>query len=174
MSSALATLFAGVVLDGRDPDHALILLIDDSQPIVRIREMPARHHLDMVDLFDLGREAALLEKCVQRWVDSDLSTLNSQLSTAPAAGAWEPASAEFIDALSAESHVRLVECAHALNFSRVIATAERQITAATTLRDLKERMAEQMCAPMLAIMKKEVGSWTSSLTQALSSVLPAK
>jgi hypothetical protein len=165
MNPALSTLFGGTILDGRDSDHACVVLIDSSMHVVRIREMPARHHLEMVDLFDLGREAALLEKCVQVQAPDETTQLGLK---------WEPATADFIDALTPESHVRLVEIAKALNFPRVIATAERQITSATGLRDLKERMAKTMCAPMLAIMRQEVGSWTSSLTQALSSVLPAK
>lgn len=158
MSSALATLFAGVVLDGRDSEHPLIVLIDASTPIVRVREVAARHHLEMVDLFDLGKEAELIARCVQR-LEKD---------------AWIPVEPEFVDALTPESHERLADLAESLNFKRVIATAERQITRAGSLRDMKTRMAQTMCAPVLSVMRAELGSWTSQLTQALSSAAPAK
>ena len=157
MSSALATLFAGVVLDGRDSDHPLILLIDGTTAVVRVREVAARHHLEMVDLFDLGREADLIARCTQR-LEGDK---------------WIPVEPEFVDALTPESHLRLYELADRLNFKRVIATAERQITRSGGLRELKTRLAEQQTAPMLAVMNRELGSWMSQVTQALSSVLPA-
>ncbi len=158
MSSALATLFAGVVLDGRDPEHALILLIDDSQPVVRVRDMPARHHIAMVDLFDLGREADLIARCVQRLENE----------------AWLPVEPEWVDALTPESHRRLAELGEKVNFDHVIATAQRQITRAEGMREMKTRMAETMCAPMLSVMRTEFGSWTSSLTAALSAAAAEK
>ena len=157
MNPALATLFAGVVLDGRDPHHDLVTLIDGSRPVVRVREVAARHHLEMVDLFDLGREADLIARCTQR-LDGEK---------------WLPVEPEWVDALTPESHLRLYELADAVNFHRVIATAERQITRSASLRALKTRLAEQQSAPMLAVMNRELGSWMSQVTQAISSALPA-
>jgi hypothetical protein len=156
-------LFAGETLDGRDTDHALVILKDNSTATVRVRAMAARHHLEMVDLFDLGREAELIEKCTARLVAAEGDEPQ-----------WVPVDAAFIDNLDDASHVRLVALANALNFSRVISSAERAITSAAGLRELKTKISEQQVAPMLAIMEKQFTSWTSSLTQALSSGLAAK
>jgi hypothetical protein len=93
MNAPLATLFGGLVLDGRSPDYATIVLIDASSPTVRVREMPARHHLEMVDLFDLGREAALLEKCVQVQAPDETTQLGLK---------WEPATAALTHTISYE------------------------------------------------------------------------
>ncbi len=157
-------LFAGEILDGRDDAHLRVTDLSGQAHTVRVRLMPVRHHLDMVDLFDLGRQADLIQKCTQRAVFDDAGGITE----------WASVDITWIDNLDDASTVRLAEIAAQLNFTRVISTAEREITSAQTLRPLKTRVAEQMIAPSLDILNRQFTSWTSSLTQALSSVFPEK
>jgi hypothetical protein len=159
-------LFAGETLDGRDPEHAPIALRDGSTPTVRVRIVPARHLLALLDLFDTGKEAELLERTLEVIGDpSDRSDPSH-----PTDPKWSAASADLVDSLEDPSHERLVALATSLNFARAVSLAERQIANGTKLCGVKERMAKQMIAPL----RREFESLTQSLTQALSSALVAK
>jgi hypothetical protein len=159
MKNPHATLFAGEIYDGRDAQHPLVKLSDGSTAIVRVREMPARHHLELLDLFHIGREADLIQRC-------------GELGTAGEAGAltWGPLTAEFVDSLDDASHALLTTACETLNFNRAIATAQRQIARGQTLGPTMDTIAKTMLAPM----RKELGSWMSSLTSQLSAALSAK
>jgi len=133
---------------------AAATLRDGSAHRMRVREMPIRHHLDLLELFQEGREADLIERCCERR-DGD---------------AWSKVDAAWIDSLDDTSHAALVELATTLNFSRPIATAQRQIARGSQLRPIMQSMAKNMLAPL----RQELDSWTSSLTQQLSSALAAK
>lgn len=152
-------LFAGEIFDGRDEQHPLVKLKNDTTAIVRVREMPARHHLELLDLFHVGREAELIQRC-------------SEVGTAGDAGAftWAPVDAAFVDNLHDASHALLTEACEALNFDRAITTAQRQIARGQKLGPTMDTIAKTMLEPM----RKELGSWMSSLTSQLSAVLAAK
>lgn len=134
-------------------------LRDGSTCAVRVRELPVRllttPGSGFLDLRDVGREAEMLELVLQRQ--------NPKRE-------WAPVDASFVDSLSDESHARLVEVADALNFSRAVSHAERQIATGTALLPLKRRLAETMLAPTKAALE----SWTSSLTTQLSEALAGK
>lgn len=151
MATPHDTLFAGRELS--------ITRRDCSTQRVRVREMPARHHLELLQLFNASREADLIQRCCEageereaglmRWVEVD--------------GAW-------VDALSDESHAVLVATCDELNFTRAIATAQRAIARGEKLAPILETMAKQILAPMRA----ELDSWMSSLTSQLSAAVVAK
>lgn len=143
------------IFDGHDEAHPSVTLQDGSHAPVRVRIMPQRHLIPLLDLFDLGREAELIERCAQR---------------PDAAGAWQPVDAAFVDLLNDASHLLLAESAKRLNFTRAVSAAERQIATGTGLIDLKKRMSAMVFAPL----KKELESWTSQLTQQVSLALGAK
>ncbi len=159
MNNPNSILFGGEVFDGRDEAHPLAKLRDGSTAIVRVREMPARHHLELLELFHVGREAQLIERCCE-------------LGTKGAADAvtWSPIDAAFVDNLDDATHALLATAAESLNFNRAIATAQRQIARGQKLGPLMEAIAGTMLAPM----RKELGSWMSSLTSELSAALAAK
>ena len=159
MKSPHSTLFAGTVLDGRELAHSLIALHDGSTPVVRVRELPARHHLEILDLFQVGREADLIQRCVEVGTPAEAGTFT-----------WAPVGGDWVDGLDDESHARLVALCEALNFQRAITTAERQIARGQTLSPLMQKMSQQMLEPM----RRELVSWTSSLTSQLSAALAAK
>jgi len=172
-------LFAGEILDGRDPEHSLIALRDGSTPTVRVRIVPARHLLPLLDLFDTGKEAELLERCVEVLGSSEQRVASSEHAGTPPltpsvpqslTPSWSPASPDFVDSLGDADHERLVALATSLNFARAVSLAERQIANGTKLCDVKERMAKQMIAPL----RREFESLTQSLTQALTSALAGK
>lgn len=152
-------LFAGETFDGRDDPHPRMRTHTGDPLVVRVRIVPARHLLTpdtgYLDLADTGKEAELLELCVEH----------------PGAdGTFVRADADFIDSLDDASHVRLVEEAHRLNFTRAISQAERLIANGAQLRPMKEKMAATLVAPMEAAFR----SLTSSLTTALTKPAPAK
>ena len=103
-------LFAGETLDGRDPDHSLVALRDGSKLAVRVRIVAARHLLVLLDLFDTGKEAELLERTVELKSESESESGKGTLapSSALAVPAWQPATPELIDSLDDGSHERLV------------------------------------------------------------------
>lgn len=127
---------------------------------VRVREMPVRHHLELLELFHTGREADLLQRCCEVARDD----------AAGAGTTWEKVDAAWVDSLSDASHVALLAAAEELNFSRAIATAQRAIARGQQLAPVLETMAKQMLEPM----RKELGSWMSSLTSQLSAAVAAK
>ncbi len=153
-----ATLFAGEVLDGRDPEHPLCKLNDGTPVVLRVRTLPARHlctpATGYLDLRDLGREADLLQLVLQQRAGEQ----------------WGDVTPDFVDRLSDESHAHLVKLADDLNFTRAVSQAERQIATGTQLLPLKKRLAETMLAPT----REALESWTSSLTTQLKSALAAK
>lgn len=159
MTTPHSLLFAGELFDGRDADHPLITFTDGRPPDpVRVRMLPARHlttpGTGYLDLRDIGRESEMLELVLQRLDGAE----------------WKPVDAAWIDALADESHVRLLEAADQLNFTRAVSQAERQIATGTALLPLKKRLAETMLAPT----KQALESWTSSLTTQIASALGAK
>lgn len=152
-------LFGGLVFDGRDGEHPLVKLRDGTTAIVRVREMPARQHLELVELFHIGREADLIQRC------AELGTLHE-------AGAMTFAAvdAAFVDNLDDASHELLAGACEKLNFDRAITTAQRLIARGQRLGPLMEAIAKTMLEPM----RKELGSWMSSLTTQISAALAAK
>ncbi len=152
-------LFAGEVFDGRDETHPKTKLRDGSTIEVRVRLIPARHltedRVGYLDLYEAGNEAARLELCVQRKSKE---------------GAWVLVDAAFVDSLDDASHVFLLEVADRLNFDRAVSQAERQIATRRALVPLKTKLAEQITAPMKAVLD----SWTSSLTTQISAALAGK
>jgi hypothetical protein len=159
MKSPHSTLFAGTVLDGHDMTRGLVVLRDGSCPVVRVRELPARHHLEILDLFQVGREADLIQRCVEIGTPAEGGTFT-----------WAPATDAWVDSLDDLSHQRLVALCEELNFQRAITTAERQIARGQTLSPLMQKMSQQMLEPM----RRELASWTSSLTSQLSAALAEK
>ena len=158
-TNPLSILFAGETFDGRDADHPQATLIDGTNVTVRVRLMPQRHLIPLLDYFDLGREADLIERCTQVGTPHDGQPVT-----------WESADAAFVDSLDDASHNRLREAAERLNFTRAVSAAERQIATGTGLLGLKQRMSETMFAPL----KHELESWTSQLMQQVSSALAVK
>ena len=145
---------------------ASVTLRDGTTASVRVRELPARHHLDLIELFHVGREADLIARCTEREAP-DLRSPNSDLRPT---SAWGPVDAAFVDNLSDESHVALVDLATTLNFSRAIRTAERQIARGQQLSPVIAKLTQALLEPM----KRELASWTSSLTSQLSAAVAAK
>lgn len=143
-----AILFAG--------EQRTVLLRDGRSVTVRVRELPARHHLELLELFHVGREADLIQRCCEQLVD-------------PAAPlfVWAPVDAAFVDNLNDEGHEILCQLADRLNFQRAIRTAQRQVARGQEMRPLMESMQKTMLAPL----RQELASWTSSLTQQLYSAL---
>ena len=160
MKSSTEVLFAGVFLPGTTPLHDLVTRRDGT-PIaqVRVRELAARHHLELIELFHAGREADLIQRCVEHGTRGDAGAVT-----------WAPVTAEWIDALADDSHTRLVAICEELNFSRAIRTAERQIARGQMLQPLMKTMTAQLMEPM----KRELASWTSSLTSQISAAAAAK
>jgi hypothetical protein len=153
--SSSVIFYGGEIFDGRDLAHPQVTLQDGTKAAVRVRIMPQRHLIPLLDLFDLSREAELIERCTQQRDDT---------------GAWQPADAAFIDSLDDPSHVMLVDTATRLNFTRAVSAAERQIATGTGLIELKSRMSAMVLAPL----KQELESWMSRLMQQVSSALDAK
>src|SRR4051794_22577531 len=92
---------------------------DGSTASIRVRALPARHLHEYLDLRDVGRESELLAKVVQR-------SATAAPADAPAEfPGWAPADSAFIDNLSDESHVALLDLADKLNRFRAISQAER-------------------------------------------------
>lgn len=148
MSTASTTLlFAG--------ESLAVTLIDKTSATVRVRTMPARHLMELLDLFDVGREAELLQKCVQR---------------ATGGGGFENVDETFVDSLADESHLALVEKAKALNFQRAVSYGERQIANGQALSEMKKRIAGAMMTPI----REELTSLMSSLTTQLSQAAAGK
>jgi hypothetical protein len=155
--NSTALLFAGQL--------AAVTLRDGTTVSVRVRELPARHHLDLIELFHVGREADLIARCTERPAPPDLPSPNSDLRPV-----WTPVDGAFVDNLSDESHVALVDLATTLNFSRAIRTAERQIARGQQLSPVITKLTQALLEPM----KRELASWTSSLTSQLSAAVAAK
>lgn len=155
-SPTTSVLFAGEV--------TLANLRDGSSVAVRVRELPARHHLELLELFHVGREADLIQRCTEHRLD-DAST-----ATASDALLWQPIDAAFVDNLTDDSHAALSELAQTLNFSRAIRTAQRQIARGQTLQPVLTAMTQAIMEPM----RRELDSWTSSLTSQLSAALAEK
>jgi hypothetical protein len=185
MQNQYSILFGGEVFDGRDAEHPLITLRDGSTAIVRVREMPARHHLELLELFHIGRESDLIQRCSEIGTPIEGGAIGWRpLFTFPAANsdpeaakraiaeaaATNLAGRDFVDGLADESHLVLADACQRLNFQRAIATAQRQIARGQTLGPLMETIASQVLQPM----RKELGSWMQSLTTEISSALAAK
>lgn len=149
--SPTTLLFAGETATAR--------LTDGTAVPVRVRLVPVRSLLTLLDLFDAGREAELIAAAVER-----------SASTDTAAPVWVPVDAPFVDSLADESHLALVEQIKALNFTRAVSYAERQIASGSALLPLKQRLTAQLLHPV----KAEMESWASSLTQRVSVALAAK
>lgn len=144
--SATTLLFRG--------ETCTVDFVDRSQQDVRIWILPVRQLLDILDLFALGKEVQLIIRCVQ------------VLEAAP--DAFLTVDESWVDNLSDESHAHLVERIKQLNFSRAIATAERQIAAGQALLPIHRQIAETMMRPIRA----EMASLISSLTTASPSAAP--
>ncbi len=142
-------LFAGESLS--------VTLIDKTTETVRVRAMPARHLMELLDLFDVGREAELLQKCVQR---------------ATGGNGWQPIDEAFVDNLEDESHLALVEKAKALNFQRAVSYGERQIANGQALQEMKKRIAGAMMTPIREELTSLMSSLTSQLSQAAAGKQP--
>jgi hypothetical protein len=136
-------LFAGESLS--------VTLIDKTSATVRVRTM------ELLDLFDVGREAELLEKCVQ---------------VATGGNGWAAVDANFVDNLSEESHLALVEKAKALNFQRAVSYGERQIANGQALQEMKKRIAGAMMTPIREELTSLMSSLTSQLSQAAAGKQP--
>ncbi len=149
--NTISTLFAG--------QEAMATMVDGTTHLMRVRELPARHHLELLELFHVGREADLIQRCAERCAAEEAGERK-----------WEKVDAAFVDGLTDESHQQLADLCQTLNFSRAIKTAQRQIARGQELRPLMEKMSATMFAPL----RQELASWTSSLTQQLSSALAAK
>lgn len=156
MNNPNAVLFGGERFDGRDAEHPLVKLRDGSTAIMRVREMPARHHLELIDLFHAGREADLVQRCAERGTPGEAGAIS-----------FAAVDAAFIDSLDDASHTLLAGACERLNFERAIATAQRLIARGQKLGPLMDAIARQMLDPM----RKELGSWTSSLTSQISAAL---
>jgi len=159
MNKPNSILFAGEILDGRDPDHPRAVLLDGTAQLVRVRTMPARHHLDLLDLFHVGREADLIQRCVEVGTEGEAGQRT-----------WSPVDAAWVDSLEHDSHARLAQVCEVLNLDKAIATAQRQVARGQSLRPVMDLIAQSMLAPMRA----ELGSWMSSLTTQLSAALAEK
>ena len=155
MSSALLpqhVLFSGEI-------HQ-VKLTDGSTYTARVLMKPARHLLALMDFFDMGREAELLE----RTVEVQLPEERSENESVAQAEIWIAATPAWIDSLDDVSQATLNASAEKLNFQRAVVLAERQIARGKTLRDLKERQAKEM----LTQLRPVLDSLMSSLTQQLS------
>lgn len=158
-TNSTSILFAG--------ETSVATLRDGSPVTVRVRELPARHHLELLELFHVGREADLIQRCTERrgHGGEDPATPPPRPPAEPAPS-WLPVDAAFVDNLTDESHVALAELAQSLNFSRAIRTAQRQIARGQTLQPVLMAMTQAIMEPM----RRELDSWTSSLTSSLSAV----
>lgn len=152
-------LFAGELFDGRDAEHPRVKFNDGTTAIVRVREMPARHHMELLELFHVGREADLIQRCAELGKEGEAGAVT-----------FEPFTAALVDSLDDASHLMLTEAAERRNFERAIATARRSIARGQTLGPLMETIAKQMLEPM----RKELGSWMSSLTSQISAAVAAR
>lgn len=114
--SKTSIIFGGEVFDGRDSAHPRVIDRDGIAHDVRVRAMPARH---------LGR---VLEVCTD---EALLLEVVCSVAYRPEGlpSDWVPVDANFVDNLSDESHVLLVEAAKRQNFSRAASWGERQIAA---------------------------------------------
>lgn len=160
--NANSILFAGEIFDGRDPDHPRIQTRDSALHLVRVRELPARHHLELLDLFHIGREADLIQRCCETSSPPD--------SSPPGSFTWSPVTPEWVDALTDASHQALADACEKLNFQRAIATAQRQIARGTALRPVMLTMMK----PWMQEIRGELDSWMSSLTTQFSAALGGK
>lgn len=104
---AMPTVLAGakvpasLYVEGDKPDDVKIIVVD-----VWVRQMPARHLLEKV-LYHQDDEAMLITVCCTNMRGQPELPEN-----------W-------VDSLTDESHVELLEKVRALNFSRMIAQAQR-------------------------------------------------
>ncbi|MCX6953832.1 MAG: hypothetical protein NTV51_16915 [Verrucomicrobia bacterium] len=169
---SVSVLFAG--------EMSAATLRDGSTVAVRVRELPVRHHLELLELFHIGREADLIQRCTERRTAPSASacapgpTVTSTSSggsdISDSAPPWQPVDATFVDSLTDESHVALADLAQALNFSRAIRTAQRQIARGQTLQPVLTAMTQAIMEPM----RREFASWSSSLTSQLSAASDEK
>jgi|GEM_PF-5701663 len=84
MKNPNEVLFAGRVLDGRDEQHPKVTLKDETVVIVRVCTVPARSHIAILDLFHEGKEADLIQRCVEQCVklpESENGSRSAQCSS---------------------------------------------------------------------------------------------
>jgi hypothetical protein len=135
-----AMIFAGEIFDGRDTDHGKVLDLNDASHDVRVRAMPARH---------LGR---VLEACTDEAKLLELTcTVALKDDKTGEVIDWVPVDATFIDNLQESCHVRLVEAAKRLNFSRAANWGHRQIEAKQFQAPLLLK-ADEMLSPVVEKM----------------------
>ena len=151
--SSTTLLFRGELLNGT--------LFDGKPMAFRVWMMPMRHLLELVDLFSLGHEVALIKRCAQQIIppgDNDGGTTYAAIDDA------------IVDNLSDKTHAELIELISRLNLQRAIEAAERQIASGQTMLPIVKRITATMIAPL----KFEMASMMRSLTTASQPGAPEK
>lgn len=140
--SKTSVIFAGEIFDGSDAAHPLAVDLADKTHEVRVRAMPARHLQRVVNA--IADEHALLSICCQ---------LAKRDPEKPAhLVEWIEAGEAWVENLSDESHLLLVEAAKRQNFSRAAKWGQRQIEAKTFQAPLLQGMANDVLRPLVKEM----------------------
>jgi hypothetical protein len=147
-SPKLSTVFAGTIFDGSTQDRPLIKNVVGELFIARVRAMPVRH---------LGE---VFKRCTDEASLIEFTTSVASVDSAGTITEWIPASADWVDALSDDSHVLLYDSAQELNFSRAASWGERQIA------------AKKAQAPVLAMADRELSPHVQQMIASLLSSLP--